>query len=68
MESSSPVTPIVAKLMANGGTQKALGYKRDEVLLMWALDLQHLAATLAVALTAFEDKGSAGKRLIDELI
>ena len=33
---------------------------------MWALSLPQVAATLAVALTAYQVKNSAGVRLIDE--
>lgn len=61
-------TPIVAKWIAGVVTQKALGYTRDEGLIMWALALPQVAATLAVALTAYQAKGSAGTPLIDESI
>ena len=61
-------TPIVAKWTAGVGTQKLFGYTRDEGLMMWALALPQVAATLAVALTAFEAKNSAGTPLIDEPI
>lgn len=54
-------TPIVAKWIAGVTTQKCLG--RDEGLTMWALALPQVAATLAVALTAYAAKG---RRLIDE--
>lgn len=58
--------PIVAKWVASIVTQKKLGYSKDEGLIMWALSLPQVAATLAVALTAFQVKNSAGQRLIDE--
>jgi Kef-type K+ transport system membrane component KefB len=61
-------TPIVAKWIAGFGTQKALGYSRDEGLIMWALALPQVAATLAVALTAYQAKNPDGQRLIDEPI
>jgi Kef-type K+ transport system membrane component KefB len=61
-------TPIVAKLIAGVVTQKCFGYTRDEGLIMWALALPQVAATLAVALTAYETKDAAGNRLIDEPI
>jgi Kef-type K+ transport system membrane component KefB len=61
-------TPIVAKWLAGAGTAKALGYTRDEGLIMWALALPQVAATLAVALTAYEAKNEEGARLIDEAI
>jgi Kef-type K+ transport system membrane component KefB len=60
------LTPIVAKLFAGVVTQKCFGYTRDEGLIMWALALPQVAATLAVALTAYGTKDSAGNRLIDE--
>ena len=59
-------TPIVAKLIAGVVTQKGLGYTRDEGLIMWALALPQVAATLAVALTAYNAVDAAGNRLIDE--
>jgi Na+:H+ antiporter len=61
-------TPIVAKWIAGVVTQKALGYTRDEGLIMWALALPQVAATLAVALTAYQAKDPAGTPLIDESI
>src|SRR5262245_10043986 len=61
-------TPIVAKLIAGVVTQKSLGYTHDEGLIMWALALPQVAATLAVALTAYEALDSAGQHLIDEPI
>jgi Kef-type K+ transport system membrane component KefB len=60
------LTPIVAKLIAGVVTQKCFGYTRDEGLIMWALALPQVAATLAVALTAYGTKDSGGNRLIDE--
>lgn len=62
------VTPILAKWVAAFTIQKAFGYQRDEGLVMWALSVPHVAATLAVALTAHEAKDSVGGRLIDESI
>lgn len=61
-------TPIIAKLIAAALTQKGFRYTRDEGLIMWALALPQVAATLAVALTAFNAKDSEGNRLIDEPI
>jgi Kef-type K+ transport system membrane component KefB len=62
------VTPIVAKLIAGVVTQKCFGYTRDEGFIMWALALPQVAATLAVALTAYGTQDSSGTRLIDEPI
>lgn len=59
-------TPIVAKWLASVATQKGLGYARDEGLIMWALSLPQVAATLAVALTAYQATNAAGAGLIDE--
>jgi Kef-type K+ transport system membrane component KefB len=61
-------TPIVAKWIAGVVTQKCLGYTRDEGLIMWALALPQVAATLAVALTAYQARNAAGAPLIDESI
>jgi Kef-type K+ transport system membrane component KefB len=61
-------TPILAKWIAGVATQKCLGYTRDEGLIMWALALPQVAATLAVALTAYQAKDPAGNGLIDEPI
>ena len=58
--------PIVAKWLASVGTRKGLGYSRDEGLMMWALSLPQVAATLAVALTAYQSENAAGAGLIDE--
>lgn len=58
-------TPVLAKWMASAVTQKGLGYSRDEGLIMWALSLPQVAATLAVALTAYQAKDASGYRLID---
>jgi Kef-type K+ transport system membrane component KefB len=60
------LTPIVAKLTAGVVTRKCFGYTRDEGLIMWALALPQVAATLAVALTAYGTQDAAGNRLIDE--
>jgi Kef-type K+ transport system membrane component KefB len=62
------VTPIVAKWIAAIATQKGLGYTRDEGHIMWALALPQVAATLAVALTAYQAKDADGNSLIDEPI
>jgi Kef-type K+ transport system membrane component KefB len=61
-------TPMVAKLMAAVVTQRRLGYTRDQGLMMWSLLLPQVAATLAVALAAYEAKNRAGSSLIDEPI
>lgn len=60
--------PVVSKLLASVGVQKGLGYTRDEGLIMWALSLPQVAATLAVALTAYQAQNTAGETLIDESI
>jgi Kef-type K+ transport system membrane component KefB len=59
-------TPILAKWLASVATQKRLGYATDEGCIMWALSLPQVAATLAVALTAYQAKNAAGAALIDE--
>jgi Kef-type K+ transport system membrane component KefB len=59
-------TPVLAKWLASVATQKRLGYSTDEGLIMWALSLPQVAATLAVALTAFQAKNADGASLIDE--
>ena len=61
-------TPIIAKFLAAVSIQKCLGYTRDEGLIMWSLAMPQVAATLAVALTAYQAKNPAGNRLIDEPI
>lgn len=61
-------TPIIAKWIAAVATQKCLAYSRDEGHIMWALALPQVAATLAVALTAYQAKDAAGNSLIDEPI
>jgi Na+:H+ antiporter len=61
-------TPIIAKYLAGATTQKSLGYTRDEGMIMWALALPQVAATLAVALTAYEAKDAAGERLMDAAV
>jgi Kef-type K+ transport system membrane component KefB len=61
-------TPIFAKWIAGVGTQKCFGYTRDEGLIMWALALPQVAATLAVALTAYQARDADGNGLIDEPI
>lgn len=57
---------IVSKFAAAIAAQRIFGYSRDESLLMGALSLPQVAATLAAALVAFEAKNSAGERLINE--
>ncbi len=59
---------IVAKMLAAFAAQRLFGYSTTEGLLMGALSLPQVAATLAAALVAFETKNSAGVRLIDEPI
>jgi Kef-type K+ transport system membrane component KefB len=61
-------TPILAKWIAGVVTQNRFGYTRDEGLMMWALALPQVAATLAVTLTAYEARDAVGRRLIDEPI
>src|SRR6185369_6098602 len=61
-------TPILAKWMAGAVCAKKFGYTRDDGQMMWALALPRVAATLAVALTAYNATNSDGKRLIDEPI
>ena len=61
-------TPIVAKYLAGRVTQRRFGYGRDDGLIMWALALPQVAATLAVALTAYAAKDPTGRPLIDETI
>jgi len=61
-------TPIVAKLAAAVVAKRAFGYSRDEGLIMWALALPQVAATLAVALTAFSARNAIDEPLIDESI
>lgn len=57
---------IIAKLIAGIGMRKRFGYTRNDGLIMWALALSQLAATLTVTLTVFDAKDHAGNRLIDE--
>lgn len=57
---------IVAKFVAAVVAQKMFRYTSTEGLLMGALSLPQVAATLAAALVAFDTKNSAGVRLIDE--
>lgn len=61
-------TPIVAKWLAGVWTGKYFGYTRDEGLMMWSLALPQVAATLAVALTAYQTRNADGVPLIDEPI
>lgn len=57
---------IVSKLAAALIAQRLFGYSRDEGLLMGALSLPQVAATLAAALVAFDARNASGVRLIDE--
>lgn len=57
---------IVAKMLAAFAAQKIFRYSTTEGLLMGALSLPQVAATLAAALVAFETRNSDGVRLIDE--
>jgi Kef-type K+ transport system membrane component KefB len=59
---------IAAKFLAAFIAQKLFGYSTTEGLLMGALSLPQVAATLAAALVAFETKNAEGVRLIDEPI
>lgn len=59
---------IAAKFLAAFAARKLFGYSTTEGLLMGALSLPQVAATLAAALVAFETKNAAGVRLIDEPI
>jgi len=61
-------TPIVAKLLASIGAQICFAYTRSEGLMMWALSIPHVAATLAVTLTAFNAQDANGNRLFDASI
>lgn len=58
-------TPLLAKRLASVIIQRTFGYTRDEGLIMWSLATPQVAATLAVALTAYETKDAGGNRLID---
>src|SRR5207249_950899 len=57
---------IFAKMLAASVAQRLFGYSTTEGLLMGALSLPQVAATLAAALVAFETKNAEGVRLIDE--
>jgi len=57
---------IAAKMLAALAAQRLFGYSTTEGLLMGALSLPQVAATLAAALVAFETKNAEGVRLIDE--
>jgi Kef-type K+ transport system membrane component KefB len=59
---------IIAKMLAAFAAQRLFGYSATQGMLMGALSLPQVAATLAAALVAFETKNSAGVRLIDEPI
>jgi Kef-type K+ transport system membrane component KefB len=57
---------IASKLIAALAAQKLFAYSTNEGLLMGALSLPQVAATLAAAIVAFDTKNSEGIRLIDE--
>jgi Kef-type K+ transport system membrane component KefB len=57
---------IAAKFLAASLAQRLFGYSTTEGLLMGALSLPQVAATLAAALVAFETRNAEGVRLIDE--
>lgn len=57
---------IVAKFIASSLARRIFGYAKDEGLLMGALSLPQVAATLAAALVAYQAQNAAGVRLIDE--
>lgn len=57
---------IAAKFAAATTVRRIFGYTSLDGLLMGALSLPQVAATLAAALVAFEAKNAAGDRLIDE--
>lgn len=60
--------PVAAKWLAATAAKRAYGYSNQESTLMWALTVPHVAAALAVALTAHQAKDSAGVPLIDDAI
>ncbi len=60
--------PIITKWLAAVVSQHSFGYRKAEGQIMWALTLPHVAATLAVALTAYETKNQDGSRLIEESV
>jgi Kef-type K+ transport system membrane component KefB len=53
-------------MLAALSAQRIFGYSMTEGLLMGALSLPQVAATLAAALVAFQTKNADGVRLIDE--
>lgn len=55
---------IGAKLLAALAAGYLYGYSRSEVLMMWSLSLPQVAATLAVALVAYQTVNAAGEPLI----
>jgi uncharacterized protein YybS (DUF2232 family) len=57
---------IAAKFVAARLTRRLFDYSRPQGGLIWSLSLPQVAATLAVALVAFQAKNAAGVRLIDE--
>jgi Kef-type K+ transport system membrane component KefB len=57
---------VAAKMVAGLSAQRLFGYSTTQGLLMGALSLPQVAATLAAALVAFETKNAVGVRLIDE--
>lgn len=59
---------IASKFIAATVAQRLFGYSTMEGLLMGALSLPQVAATLAAALVAYQAKSATGARLIDEPI
>lgn len=59
---------LLGKLAAALVTGPVYGYARRETLLMWSLSLPQVAATLAVALTAYNTLNADGERLITETV
>lgn len=59
---------LAGKLAAALLTGPVFGYATRESLLMWSLSLPQVAATLAVALTAYNTLNADGERLITETV
>ena len=57
---------VGAKMLAAWLAQRLFGYSTTEGLLMGALSLPQVAATLAAAIVAFNTRNAEGARLIDE--
>jgi Kef-type K+ transport system membrane component KefB len=65
------VTGIVASLIVGKGVASAIagrafGYSPQAKLVMWALTLPQVAATLAATLVGYDTLNEAGVRLLDE--